>query len=123
MGLETGWNTAVSLAEEVVGKRSEVFVFVIVCLSLITLTHTHHSSSLTTVTHTHHPSTHHSHSLSSPFIIQSHSLSDERLEWEDFAQLPHGISQIRDRLETQDNVPLLVHLFTHAYVPDSLIHP
>lgn len=58
MGLETGWNTAISLADECVG---------------------------------------------------------ERLEWEDFAQLPHGIQQIRTQLETQDNVPLLVHLFTHSY--------
>ena len=39
---------------------------------------------------------------------------DERLEWEDFAQLPHGINQIRTQLETQDNIPLLVHLFTHS---------
>lgn len=43
-----------------------------------------------------------------------HLHSDERLEWEDFAQLPHGINQIRAHLETQDNVPLLVHLFTHS---------
>ena len=58
MGLETGWNTAISLADDCVG---------------------------------------------------------ERLEWENFAQLPHGIQQIRTHLETQDNVPLLVHLFTHSY--------
>lgn len=40
--------------------------------------------------------------------------TEERLQWEAFAQLPHGVAQIRDRLVTQDNIPLLVHLFTHA---------
>lgn len=40
--------------------------------------------------------------------------AEERLQWEAFAQLPHGVTQIRDRLVTQDNIPLLVHLFTHA---------
>ena len=39
---------------------------------------------------------------------------DEKLEWADFAQLPRGIAQIKEHLATQDNVPLLVHLFTHA---------
>lgn len=74
------------------------FILIILSLTFIlTLTHSIHSPSL----HSHHT------------LILTYS--DERLEWEDFAQLPHGINQIRDRLETQDNVPLLVHLFTHSY--------
>lgn len=39
---------------------------------------------------------------------------DEGLEWESFAQLPHGVEQIKEHLLTQDNVPLLVHIYTHA---------
>ena len=39
---------------------------------------------------------------------------DDKRQWEAFAQLPHGIAQIRERLVTQDNIPLLVHLFTHS---------
>ena len=47
-------------------------------------------------------------------ISLSDNCEDERLEWESFAQLPHGIEQIKQHLLTQDNVPLLVHIFTHA---------
>lgn len=39
---------------------------------------------------------------------------DEGLEWESFAQLPHGVEQIKEHILTQDNVPLLVHIYTHA---------
>ena len=67
MGLETGWNTAVSLADEHDGRCGPPIFSV-----------------------------------------------DDKLQWEAFAQLPHGIAQIRERLVTQDNIPLLVHLFTHA---------
>ena len=60
MGLETGWNTAISLSSEI--------------------------------------------------------LEEERKQWDQFAQLPHGVEEIKKHLDTQDNVPLLVHMFTHSYL-------
>ena len=58
MGLETGWNTAISLSAEI--------------------------------------------------------QEEERKQWDENAQLPHGIEEIARHLETQDNVPLLIHLFTDS---------
>lgn len=39
---------------------------------------------------------------------------EEKVQWDNTAQLPHGVEEIRKHLEEKDNVPLLVHLFTHS---------
>ena len=78
MGLETGWNTAVSLAEEVVGKWNDCHGYSIILIYhsvIVTFIHTHslsliHSYSHSQSTHSHSHS--HSHSQSTPTHSHSH---------------------------------------------------
>ncbi|CAN0496504.1 unnamed protein product, partial [Ectocarpus sp. 12 AP-2014] len=43
-----------------------------------------------------------------------HRMKSSYADWDVKARLPHGIADIRDHIESVDNVPLLVSLFTDA---------